>query len=319
MREEIIRKQKLKIGHLSTAYHSNFIIMGSDDLEQDLQIPISWHLFGTGPEMMDAFRKGELDAGYIGLTPAAIGIAHGIPIQCVAGGHVEGTVMTGLKKYQGIQDFSGDLYSVFNQFIGKTIGVTSKGSIHEVILNYYLDRFELKDKIKIQYYSQAEYIALDLKKGIIEGGVGTPSLAIFASTILDSHLIIPPKYLWKYNPSYGVFFHEEIIQNYPFLVNAFLKLHKQACYMLRNDRERAAELISNSFKILDKAHIMRILNVSPKYCIALPEEFIASTMKLVKVLKILGYMNKELKLEDIFNFSFMEEVHPEEAHYDQMT
>ncbi|MHA1729267.1 MAG: hypothetical protein ACTSWY_11115 [Promethearchaeota archaeon] len=62
------------------------------------------------------------------------------------------------------------------------------------------------------------------------------------------------------------------------------------------------------------------LKVSPKYCIVFPEGFIDFTMKLVKVLKELKYIiNKELKVEDIFNFSFIKGVHLEEAHYDQMT
>ncbi len=32
-----------------------------------------WKLFGTGPAIVDAFKKRELDMAYIGLPPAIIG------------------------------------------------------------------------------------------------------------------------------------------------------------------------------------------------------------------------------------------------------
>ena len=85
-----MEKNKLAIGHLSTCYHSNFILMQDDDLKTRFNIEIDWKMFGTGPEMIAAFKRNELDIGYMGLPPAIIGIEQGVPITCVAGGHVEG-------------------------------------------------------------------------------------------------------------------------------------------------------------------------------------------------------------------------------------
>ena len=45
-------------------------------------------------------ENNELDIGYIGLPPAIIGIEQGVPIKCVAGGHVEGTILCAKKKIQ---------------------------------------------------------------------------------------------------------------------------------------------------------------------------------------------------------------------------
>ena len=62
---------------------------------------IKWSLFPTGPAMMKAFESKEIDLGYIGLPPVMIGISKGIKIKCVAGGHVEGTVMVGTEQFGG--------------------------------------------------------------------------------------------------------------------------------------------------------------------------------------------------------------------------
>lgn len=312
-----IRKNKLNIGHLSTAYHTNFILMENDDLKTNLNIDINWILFGTGPAMVQAFKNEELDIGYMGLPPAIIGIDNGVPIKCVAGGHVEGTIMIGKRNHAPISKLNGEIYEVLTQFKGHAIGTPSVGSIHDAILNYYLEKHNLKNEIKVINYKQAEFIAMDMQKGILEGGVGTPALAVFAETILDSHLIIPAHYLLSYNPSYGIFFHESIIKNFPELVFTFLKHHKRASGLLRESQNEAAEIIARTFSILknNTPYVKAVLEISPKYCIALSEGYLKSTEGFINTMHRLGYIKEKLTRDKIYNFKFVSEVHPEPEHY----
>lgn len=310
-----IKKEKLNIGHLSTLYHTNFILMGNKDFNKDINRDLNWILFGTGPEMVQAFKDKKLEIGYMGLPPAIIGIESGVPIKCIAGGHVEGTIMIAKRNYESINTLDGKIDRTFSQFKGKSIGVTSKGSIHDVILNYYLKETNLTDDIEVKNYSQAEFIAMDLKKGIIEAGVGTPALAIFTSSILDSHIIISPEYLQKSNPSYGIFFHEKLIKHSPDIVYKFLNYHKKASFLLRNNSSKAAKTICKNFKILNKEYVKSVLEISPKYCIALSEEYVNSTMGFVRSLYNLGYIKRILKINEIFEFAFVNQVHPEKEHY----
>lgn len=312
-----IGKDNLNIGHLSTAYHTNFILMADDELENDLHREINWILFGTGPAMVKAFKNKELDIGYMGLPPAIVGIDQGVPIKCVAGGHVEGTIMTGKKEYKSLNDFNDNLLEFFSQFNGKAIGVTSKGSIHEVILSFYLNKYALYNQIQVNYYKQAEFIALDMKRGIIEAGVGTPALAVFASTILNSHIIISPNKLWKNNPSYGIFCSEKLIETYPETIKKFLHHHKKASNLIRTNPLIAAEKIAETFEIINKNYVKSVLEISKKYCIALSNGYVSSTMQFVKTLYKLGYIKHELNSDDIFNFTYIHQVHPEDEHYSQ--
>jgi NitT/TauT family transport system substrate-binding protein len=316
----VIINKDIKIGHLSTSYHTNWILMGSDELEKSLKMKVKWDLFGTGPLMVEAFKNGELDIGYMGLPPALIGIDNGVPIKCVAGGHVEGTIMIGKRRHhKTISQLNGDMHEVLAQFKGSTIGTPSVGSIHDAILNYYLETHNLKDEIEVKNYKQAEYIAVDMEKGLVEGGVGTPALAVFAKTIMDSHLIIPANHLLANNPSYGIFFHENLIKNSPELVLRFLEHHKKACYLLRNSQDEAAEIISKTLTILNnnKEYAKDVLEISPKYCIALSDGFLRSTEGFVNTMYRLGYIKEKLPNEKIYNFDFVNKVHPEEEHYSQ--
>lgn len=310
-----ITKNKLNIGHLSTAYHTNFILMADKNLENNLKKYITWTLFGTGPAMVEEFNNDELDIGYMGLPPAIVGIDQEVPIKCIAGGHVEGTIIIAKREFKSSYEFKDDLFKVLTQFKGNSIGVTSKGSIHEVILSYYLNKYNLQDQINVRYYKQAEFIALDIKNGILAGGVGTPALAVFSSTIQDSHIIVPPDKLWKNNPSYGIFSSEKFIEKYPEIIIKFLEQHKKASNLVRNSPLQAAEMIVKSFEIININYAKSILEISPKYCIALSEGYVSSTMEFVKSLYKLGYINHELVIDDVFDFKFIRKVHPEKDHY----
>ena len=124
---------RLRIGHLTTAYHTSFILMDSEWSKERIGIKTDWRLFPTGPDMVKAFFRGDVDLGYMGLPPAMIGIDRGLEIRCVAGGHIEGTVLVAKKSFQTLKEL-GTINKVLSQFKGKVIGTPAKGSIHDVIL-----------------------------------------------------------------------------------------------------------------------------------------------------------------------------------------
>ncbi|MHA1758773.1 MAG: ABC transporter substrate-binding protein, partial [Promethearchaeota archaeon] len=117
------------------------------------------------------------------------------------------------------------------------------------------------------------------------------------------------------NPSYGIFFHENLINNQPEIVEKFLVHDKKAVCLIRKAPARAAKMISQIFKVIDEEHVQSILRISPKFCIALPKEYISSTMQFIKVLHDLNYIKHDLEISDIFNFSFINKIHPEKHHY----
>jgi len=265
--------------------------------------------------MVAAFRNNELDIGYMGLPPAIIGIEKGVKIRCVAGGHVEGTIMCAKKKYKDDIQLDNNVFEVLSQFKGSAIGVPAKGSIHDVILSFFIEKYNLQNEIEVINYQQPEIIALDMKKNKLEGGVGTPCLAVFAETLLESRLVIRANNLWDNNPSYGVFFNEDLIEKYPNYVLEFLTLHKKSATLIRQSPDVAAKMIAKTVEMATEEYIKKVLSISPKYCIALSNGYVTSTMEFVEALHRLGYIKRKLDIEDIFDFRFVEKIHPENHHY----
>jgi NitT/TauT family transport system substrate-binding protein len=304
----------LRIGHLSTFYHTSILLTARGGIDDVMGTDVLWKLFGTGPAIVDAFRRGEIDMAYIGLPPAIIGIDRGVKIKCVAGGHIEGTVLIGRDPFKGFPE-SGDLSDILRQFRGLKIGVPAKGSIHDVIISEYLDRFSLKDEIMIVNFQWADQIVDALYKGQLSAAVGTPALAVALDRYAGGKVLYPPSRLWPDNPSYGILVENNFLNEQRGTVERFLVLHEEATAFFRNNPTDAAKIIADYIGIVDEAFIMDTLKISPKYCAQITNEYISSTMEFVKVLKKLGYISREVSSGEIFDTSLIKKIHPEEDHY----
>ena len=307
--------KKLRIGHLSTFYHTSFILMGTRWLEDKLDLTVEWNMFGGGPAIVDAFYRGEVDIGYIGLPPVMIGIDRGVPIICVGGGHVEGTVMIGPPECTTFEDLGGDTASVLEQFRGGVIGCPPSGSIHDVIIRNLLKKHDLDGSVEVRNFQWADFIPDALENGQVDAAIGTPPLSVVAARVCEAKVVIPPSKLWPFNPSYGIIVSRELLRDRRGLVEDFLRLHEDASNLIRDEPERAARIVSELVEVVDSDFIMQTYQVSPRYCAGLPREYIDSTMAFVPVLRNLGYVGNKLDESDVFDRTVIEQVHPGKHHY----
>ena len=291
-------------------YHTSHIIKGAKWIEKSMHITPEWKLFPTGPAMVEAFADGSIDIGYIGLPPAMIGIEKGIPIICIAGGHVEGTVMIAPKDYQSFDEVQ-NIAQVLKQFRGKRLGTPTRGSIHDVIIRNLIGK-KWKN-IEINNFSWADLIPEAIDTGEIAGAVGTPPLAVVSAKECDTKIVIPPHQLWPYNPSYGIVVRKELL-NKPIL-EEFLTLHEKACNLIREHPEEAATIVAEEIKVVESSFVIQVFQISPKYCAALPKSYRDSTMAFVTVLNKLGYIEKDLTEEAIFDLTTIQKIHPQPDHY----
>ncbi|HET6365436.1 MAG TPA: ABC transporter substrate-binding protein [Nitrospirota bacterium] len=305
---------KIRIGHLSTFYHTAILLMANSDTDSRVGAEIEWKLMGTGPAIMKAFGRGELDMAYIGLPPAIIGIDQGIKVTCVAGGHVEGTVMAGKAQWTGFPE-TKDLGMILRQFRGHRIGVPGKGSIHDVILFDCIERFGLEREIEIINYPWADLVTEAVVKDEVSAALGTPALAVAIKRFAGGRLLYPPSRLWPDNPSYGIIVDTGYLERETATVEKFLGLHEEATEFIRRRPADAARLIADYVGIVDEHFVLDTLMLSPKYCAQLTEGYLKSTMKFVTVLKKLGYIGSEITQEKIFSPYLIARIHPERDHY----
>lgn len=305
---------KIRIGHLSTFYHTAILLMAQGDAEKRLGVEVEWKLKGTGPAIMQAFSKGELDLAYIGLPPAIIGMAKGIDVVCIAGGHVEGTVMAGKSQWLGYPGTS-ELGAILRQFRGKKIGVPGKGSIHDVILKDCISRSGLAQEVEIRNYPWADLVLEAVIEDEVAAAFGTPALAVAINTYAQGKVLYPASKLWPNNPSYGIAADRSFLVKEKKVVETFLRIHEEAAELIRSKPKDAARLISGFVGVADEQFVLDTFILSPKYCSQLTDSYVAATMKFIPVLRSLGYIESDIVEERIFDRSLIDRVHPGKDHY----
>jgi NitT/TauT family transport system substrate-binding protein len=307
---------KIRIGHLSTFYHTAVLLMAQRLADARLGVEVEWKLMGTGPAIMQAFQRGELDLAYIGLPPAIIGISRGTQVVCIAGGHMEGTVMAGKRQWKAFPD-AADLKGVLQQFRGRRIGVPGKGSIHDVILKDCIEREGLSREIEIVNFPWADFVTEAVVKDDVAAAVGTPALAIAIKSFAGGRVLYPASRLWPNNPSYGIVADRGFLERERERVERFLLLHEEATAFIRNDPAKAAGVIARFVSVVEEDFVLETLKVSPKYCSKLSEDYIAATMEFIPVLKQFGYIREDIDQDRIFFRELIEKMHPGPDHYNE--
>jgi len=304
--------KQIRIGYLSTLYHTSHILKYQGCIEQELGVQPQWLLFGTGPAMIEAFSRGALDLGYIGLPPAMIGISRGMKLKCIAGGHIEGTVMVGPERAGAARD-AADMGDILARFAGKKIGAPARGSIHDIILRHLLHARGITGATVVNY-PWADLMPQAIADGEIAAAMGTPPLAAVAQAWYGLGIIIPPRLLWPFNPSYGIVAAEGMLRQGA-LLEGLLRLHEQASNLIRESTDQAAHIVAQELRAVDAGFVRKVFAISPHYCAALPESYRRSAMAFVPVLREQGILDREFSEQEVFDLSFIRQVHPAGHHY----
>ena len=300
----------LRIGHLSTLYHTSMAMMARRELLDGFPFGIGWKLFGTGPAIIEAIEKDEIDLAYVGLPPAMIGIDRGARIKCVAGGHIEGTVFASGKDAKGYPEIKeqGEVLSR-----SKTIGVPGKGSIHDLILMDAL--VSSGSSSKVINFGWSDEVLDAFVKGDIDAVVGTPALAQAVISFGGGRIIYPPHLIWPDNPSYGILVKDELLRDNRDIIKEFLIRHENASKLLREEREDVSRSISKLIGVVDERFVSDTLDISPRYCASLTDGYIDCALRLKDRMKELGYIKGDISQDEIFDLSLIDEVHPGPDHY----
>ena len=303
----------LRIGYLSTLYHTSHLLRQMCWVEGSLGVRTRWNLYGTGPEMVGAFELGTLDLGYIGLPPAMIGMARGVPLLCVGGGHVEGTVMTAGSEFRPLEECR-DFGAFLRQFTGQRVGVPAAGSIHDVILRSLLRENSISG-VDIVNVSWADLIPYLVGKGELAAAVGTPPLAVLCENDCGMRIVVSPDRLWPFNPSYGIVVRRSLLEELPEVVEGFLSLHERACNLIRESPARAAETTVQALPGMSESFVKTVYLLSPRYCASLPDAYVKASLDFFPVMQDLGYVAAEVSPGKVFDRELIDRVHPGGAHY----
>ena len=120
----------VKIGYLPTDHDAALFVANATGMYKDAGIEVELYEYNNGGDMMSAMASGDLDVGYVGITPAIYSISKEVPVKIVAGAQNEGS---------GLLSHDSSVKSV-SDLKGKIVATPGESSIQSVLLKYDLNK-----------------------------------------------------------------------------------------------------------------------------------------------------------------------------------
>ena len=119
------------IGYLPSDHDAALFIADAQDMYQKEGINTKLVQFNNGGDLMTAMASGEVDVGYVGITPVLSSIEKGVPVKVISGVQTEGSgiVVSNSSGITSVQDLEG-----------KSIATPGEASIQYMLLKYYLNQ-----------------------------------------------------------------------------------------------------------------------------------------------------------------------------------
>ncbi|MBE6500107.1 MAG: ABC transporter substrate-binding protein [Methanobrevibacter thaueri] len=121
--------ETVKIGYLPSDHDAALFVADAQGLYKDKGIKTELVQFNNGGDLMTAMASGDVDVGYVGISPVLSSISSGVPVKVISAAQTEGSgiLVTDDSDIDNAKDLSG-----------KTIATPGEASIQHVLLSAYL-------------------------------------------------------------------------------------------------------------------------------------------------------------------------------------
>ena len=276
--------EEVTIGYLPSDHDAALFVADSQGKFQENGIKTKLVQFNNGGDLMTAMASGDVDVGYVGITPVLSSIAKGVPVKVISAAQTEGSGIV-VAKDSGINSVS-DL-----------AGKPGEASIQHMLLTYYLQQngmsiSDLKvSSMKVPSMNDA------LKTDKIDGAITfEPYVSIAekngAKVLAGSQDILPD------HPCCVVAASDKFINDHPNETVKILEIHKNATDFINNNTDEAAGLLPKD--IVSDVEVEKMSMSSFPFISGLNDTYKQDVMDFMNLEVDLGILKKPISEKQIF-------------------
>ena len=280
--------EEVTIGYLPSDHDAALFVADAQGKFAENGIKTKLVQFNNGGDLMTAMASGDVDVGYVGITPVLSSIAKGVPVKVISAAQTEGS---------GIVVASDSGINSVSDLAGKKIATPGEASIQHMLLTYYLTQngMSINDlkvsAMKVPSMNDA------LKTGKIDGMITfEPYVSIAekngAKVLAGSQDILPN------HPCCVVAASDKFIESHPNETAKILEIHEEATNFINNNTDEAAGLLPKD--IVSDVEVEKVSMSSFPFISGLDDEYKQDVMDFMDLEVELGILKKPLSEEDIF-------------------
>lgn len=276
------------IGYLPSDHDAALFVADAQGKFQENGINTKLVQFNNGGDLMTAMASGDVDVGYVGITPVLSSIAKGVPVKVISAAQTEGSGIV-VAKDSGISSAS--------DLAGKKIATPGEASIQHMLLTYYLEQNGMSiDDVKV---SAMKVPSMNdaLKTNKIDGMITfEPYVSIAkengAVELINSKDILPN------HPCCVVAASDKFIDEHPNETSTLLEIHKNATEFINNNTEEAAGLLPDN--IVSDVEVEKKSLSSFPLIYGLDDDFKKDVMDFMNLEVDLGVLKEPISQDKIF-------------------
>ena len=275
----------------------------------------AYESYVTGMALASALARGDIQVAYMCLIPAINVYANAkVPIKIVAGTHKYGYgLVVNSEKIKSIKDLEGS---------DIRLGCVREGGAVDVLLHKTIDKYDLEEKKilnNIQRMNPPKQI-LAINTGQLDAAFLPEQWATMAEKS-NFKMLLMSQDIWPEMQGSVLVVKEELIRNYPEVVEKLVKISQKATDWINQNPQEAAEIVARQLQEAGGSLFpVEITDIATKTEIT-PEVLLRSMNRLEYTINIdpvtvqdaidyiarLGYIRSSFKAEDILDLSFIKQ------------
>ena len=256
---------------------------------KDEGIDVEFYEYNNGGDMMSAMASGELDAGYVGITPVIYSISKDVPVKIVAGAQNEGS---------GLLSHSPSVKSI-TDLKGKTVATPGEASIQSVLLKYDLKKNGLSTSdiesptMKVSSMNDA------LKTDGIDAMLTYEPYVTISKEINNQTLVESSEDILPDHPCCVVIMNEKFISGESDKAKKILDIHKRATEKIEANPEGVIQYLPPH--IVPDSEIEKESLKHIKWVSDLNDTYKKNVNDFLNIEKDLGIINGDIPQEKLFS------------------
>ncbi|WP_295721432.1 ABC transporter substrate-binding protein [uncultured Methanobrevibacter sp.] len=279
----------VNIGHLPSDHDAALFVAKEKKMYESQGLQVEITQFNNGGDLITAMASGDIDVGYVGITPVLSSISQKVPIKIVSGAQIEGSSIVA-NKNSGI--------NTVEDLKGKNVATPGEATIQYILLSYALNQSGVSTNNVEFTTMKAAQMTDTLKAGRIDAMIIWEPYASIAVKNGAGKLVETSGQIVAEHPCCCVVAREDFIKKHNDKLKKILKAHENATKFINENPEEASNCLPDD--IVPDKKLQKDIVANTTYIYGLDNNYKEKVMDFMNLEIELGVLDKPLTEEQLF-------------------